>query len=239
MKAAMSPLPSPVTPPSPVLQCGSGLGGEVSSGGGPGGEGGGGGPNGEGRSGGEWVAGTARRAAAGERAICRVWHQPRLRHRPPSHPIHLLHHASNLRRCHRTAWMSSASTAHYTEPMLISPRSECIEDRKLQQTAVSNSKNSIRTCIIRYSVWGRKKEMKKKGDGNARRERGPSHSAKPSRKLVSGPCVDTDMQMEAGKEGGDSGTETEAMGRHGGSGSGDDEDDCGHEEGGGGGGFLG
>lgn len=82
MKAAMSPLPSPVTPPSPVLQCGSGLGGEVSSGSGPGGEDGGG-PNGEGRSGGEWVAGMARRAAAGERAICRVWHQPRLRHRPP------------------------------------------------------------------------------------------------------------------------------------------------------------
>uniref|UniRef100_I1QJC2 Uncharacterized protein n=1 Tax=Oryza glaberrima TaxID=4538 RepID=I1QJC2_ORYGL len=50
-------------------------------------------------------------------------------------------------------------------------------------TAVSNSKNSIRTCIIRYSVWGRKKEMKKKGDGNARRERGPS-AQHPLRKFL-------------------------------------------------------
>ena len=85
MKAATSPPPSLSTPPSPILQCsgGDGLGGEVSSGGGPGGEGGGGGPNGEGSSRGEWVVGVARRAATGVRAICRARHQPRLCHRPP------------------------------------------------------------------------------------------------------------------------------------------------------------
>jgi len=77
-----------------------------------------------------------------------------------SHPIHLLRHASNLRRCHRTTWMSSSSTAHNAGDLRLHRQSpsELLLSRPPSSTCSASSSIASRLSVCaRESVRNRER----------------------------------------------------------------------------------